>query len=68
MAVRTNKTTDITSIVEAINALQEQRTREYEQTRDLLKSVVEEIRGIREELQAIKREELEVIKKAVGGL
>ena len=68
MAVPTNTPTDITRIVEAINALQEQRTREYEQTRDLLKSVVKEMRGIREELQAIKREELEVIKKMVGGL
>ena len=55
MAVPTNTTTDITLIVEAINALQEQRTREYEQTRDLLKSVVEEIRGIREELEVIKK-------------
>ena len=60
MAVPTNTTTDITPIVEAINALRDQRTREYEQTRDLLKSVVEEIRGI--------REELEVIKKVVGGI
>ena len=68
MAARTNPTTDITPIVEAINALQEQHTRKSAQTIDLLKSVVEEMRGIRKELQAIKREELEVIKKLVGEL
>ena len=68
MSIQTNPTTDITPIVEAINALQEQHTREYEQTINLLKSVVEEMRGIRKELQAIKGEELEVIKKLVGGL
>ena len=68
MAVRTNTTTDITPIVEAINALQEQSKRESAETIAWLKSVVEEMRGIREELQAIKREELEVIKKVVGGL
>ena len=68
MAVPTNTTTDITPIVEAINALQEQIKRESAETRDLLKSVVEEMQGIREELQAIKRGELEVIKRVVGGL
>ena len=55
MAVPTNTTTDITPIVEAINALRDQRPREYEQTRDLLKSVVEEIRGIRQELESIRK-------------
>ena len=68
MAVQTNTTTDITPIVKAINALQKQRTRESAETINLLKSVVEEMRGIRKELQAIKREELEVIKRVVGGI
>ena len=68
MAAQTNTTTDITPIVKAISALQEQHTRESAETIDLLKSVVEEMRGIRKELQAIKREELEVIKKLVGRL
>ena len=60
MAVRTHTTTDITPIVKAINALQEQHSRESAETINLLKSVVEEIRGI--------RKELEVIKKVVGGI
>ena len=60
MAVRTQTTTDITPIVKAINALQDQHSRESSETIDLLKRVVEEMRGIREELQ--------VIKKVVGGL
>ena len=60
MAVPTHTTIDITPIVKAINALQEQHTRESAETIDLLERLVEEIRGIREELQ--------VIKKVVGGI
>ena len=60
MSIQTNPTTDITPIVEAINALQQQNIRESAETIDLLKSVVKEMRGI--------RKELEEIKKVVGGL
>ncbi len=55
MAVPTNTTTDITPIVEAINALQEQHTRESARTIDLLERLVEEIRGVRQDLQEIKK-------------
>ena len=55
MSIQTNPTTDITPIVEAINTLQEQHTRESAETIDLLKNVVEEIRGIRQDLQEIKK-------------
>lgn len=60
MGIQLNPTTDINPIVEAINALQEQHASESAETIDLLKSVVEEIQGIRQDLQEIKR--------AVGGL
>ena len=60
MSIQTNPTTDITPIIEAINALQQQNIRESAETIDLLKSVVKEMRGI--------RKELEEIKKVVGGL
>ena len=62
------KPTDITPIVEAIKTLQEQHARDNEQTRELLKSVVEELQGIRAELQGIKRDELQEIKRGVGVL
>lgn len=60
MAVQTHTTIDITPIVKAINTLREQHSRESAETIDLLKRVVEEMRGI--------RKELEVIKRVVGGI
>ena len=41
--------------VEETKALQEQLTREFAETRDLLKSVVEEIQGVREDLKIVIR-------------
>ena len=54
MAVRTDMTTDITPMVEEMKALQEQLTCEFVETRDVLKSVVEEIRGVREDLKIVR--------------
>ena len=42
------------SFVEETKALQEQLTREFAETRDVLKSVVEEIRGVREDLKRVR--------------
>ncbi|MDE0397745.1 MAG: DUF4268 domain-containing protein [Candidatus Poribacteria bacterium] len=47
--------TEEESFVEEMEALQEQLTREFAETRDVLKSVVEEIRGVREDLKIIRR-------------
>ena len=55
MAVPTNTATDITPIVEELKALREQLARESAETRDLLKSVVEEIRSVRGDLEVIRR-------------
>ena len=55
MAVNPNRTTDITPIVEELKALREQLARESAETRDLLKSVIEEIRSVRGDLEVIRR-------------
>ena len=55
MAIPTNTATDITPIVEELKALREQLARESAETRDLLKSVIEEIRGVRGDLEVIRR-------------
>ena len=47
--------TEEESFVEETEALQEQLTREFAETRDVLKSVVEEIRGVREDLKIVRR-------------
>ena len=47
--------TEKESFVEEMKALQKQLTREFAETRDVLKSVVEEIRGVREDLKIIRR-------------
>lgn len=60
MGIQLNPTTDINPIVEAINALQKQQSSEFANTIDLLERVVEELQGIRQDLQEIKR--------AVGGI
>ncbi len=46
--------TEEESFVEEMKALQEQLTREFAETRDVLKSVVEEIRGVREDLKRVR--------------
>jgi uncharacterized coiled-coil DUF342 family protein len=38
-----------------MKALQEQLTREFVETRDVIKSVVEEIRSVREDLKSVRR-------------
>ena len=38
-----------------MKALQEQLTREIVETRDVIKSVVEEIRSVREDLKSVRR-------------
>ena len=43
------------SFVEETEALQEQLIREFAETRDMLKSVVEEIRGVREDLKIVRK-------------
>ena len=68
MSLEMNKTTDINPIVAELEALREQLARESAETRDLLKSVVEEIRGVREKLEAIKREDLQVIRRLSGDI
>ena len=55
MSTNLNKETVVYPIVEAINALQEQRSREYEQNLKVLTRVMEEIRGIRQELESIRK-------------
>ena len=55
MAVPTNTATDITPIVEELKALREQLARESAETRDLLKSVIEEIRSVRGDLEVIRK-------------
>ena len=45
--------TEEESFVGEMKALQEQLTREFSETRDVLKSVVEEIRGVREDLKRV---------------
>ena len=55
MAVPTNIATDITPIVEELKALREQLARESAETRDLLKSVIEEIWSVRGDLEVIRR-------------
>ena len=55
MSMHLNKETVVYPIVEAINALQEQRSREYEQNLQVLTRVMEEIRGIRQELESIRK-------------
>ena len=55
MSTNLNKETVVYPIVEAINALQEQRSREYEQNLQVLTRVMEEIRGIRQELESIRK-------------
>ena len=67
MSVHIRKT-DITPIIEEMKALREQLARESAEARDLLKSIVEEIRGVRGELEAIKREDLQVIRKLLGDI
>ena len=47
--------TEDESFVEEMEAPQDQLTREFAETRDVLKSVVEEIRGVREDLKIIRR-------------
>ena len=47
--------TEEESFVEKMKALREQLTREFAETRDVLKSVVEEIRGVREDLKIVRR-------------
>ena len=66
MAVRT----DITPMVEEMKALQEQLTREFAETKDVLKSVVEEIRGVREDVKEIRgvREDLKSVIRLLGGI
>ena len=54
MAVRTDTATDRTPMVEEMKALQEQLTRESAETQALLKSIVEEIQGVREDLKRVK--------------
>ena len=54
MAVPTNTATDITPIVEELKALREQLARESAETRDLLKSVVEEIQSVGRQLERIR--------------
>ena len=46
--------TEEESFVEETEALQEQLIREFAETRDVLKSVVEEIRGVREDLRIVR--------------
>ena len=46
--------TEEDSFVEEMKALQGQLTREFAETRDVLKSVVEEIRGVREDLKIVR--------------
>lgn len=46
--------TEEESFIEETEALQEQLTREFAETRDVLKSVVEEIRGVREDLKKVR--------------
>ena len=46
--------TEEESFVEEMKALQGQLTREFAETRDVLKSVVEEIRGVREDLKIVR--------------
>lgn len=52
--------TEEESFVEETKALQEQLTREFAETRDVLKSVVEEIRSVREDLK--------IVIKLLGGI
>ena len=47
--------TEEESFVEEMETSQEQLTREFAETRDVLKSIVEEIRGIREDLKIIRK-------------
>ena len=46
--------TEEDAFVEEMKALQEQLTREFAETRDVLKSVVEEIRGVRDDLKSVR--------------
>ena len=55
MAVNPNRTTDITPIVEELKALRVQLARESAETQGLLKSLIEEIRSVRGDLEVIKR-------------
>ena len=55
MAVNPNRTTDITPIVEELKALREQLARESAETQNLLKSLIEEIRSVRGDLEVIRR-------------
>ena len=55
MAVNRNRTTDITPIVKEMKALQKQLTREFAETRDLPKSVIEEIRSVGGDLEVIRK-------------
>ena len=54
-AVNWQINTEEDSFVEEMKALREQLTREFAETRDVLKSVIEEIRGVREDLKIVRR-------------